>query len=66
MTIPTDGQPLPRHSGPSRHSDLSERAGADGVAQETDEERVARFERDALEYLDQLYGAALRLSLIHI
>lgn len=28
---------------------------------ETDEERAARFERDALPYLDQLYGAAMRL-----
>ena len=29
---------------------------------ETPEERAARFERDALGYLDQLYGAALRLT----
>ena len=29
---------------------------------ETDEERNARFERDALPYLDQLYGAALRMT----
>ncbi len=29
---------------------------------ETDEERSARFERDALPYLDQLYGAAMRLT----
>ena len=29
---------------------------------ETDEERAARFERDALPYLDQLYGAALRMT----
>ncbi|MCL1840474.1 MAG: sigma-70 family RNA polymerase sigma factor [Propionibacteriaceae bacterium] len=29
---------------------------------ETDEERAARFERDALGYLDQLYGAALRMT----
>lgn len=29
---------------------------------ETDEERNLRFERDALEYMDQLYGAALRLT----
>ena len=29
---------------------------------ETDEERKARFERDALGYLDQLYGAALRMT----
>ena len=38
---------------------------ADEVAQrtvETDEERTARFERDALPLLDQLYGAALRMT----
>lgn len=29
---------------------------------ETDAERAARFERDALPYLDQLYGAALRMT----
>jgi len=31
-------------------------------AQETEAERTARFERDALGYLDQLYGAALRMT----
>jgi len=29
---------------------------------ETEDERAARFERDALPYLDQLYGAALRMT----
>ena len=29
---------------------------------ETTAERAARFERDAMEYLDQLYGAALRMT----
>ncbi|MFT4010503.1 MAG: sigma-70 family RNA polymerase sigma factor [Nocardioidaceae bacterium] len=29
---------------------------------ETDSERTARFERDALPFLDQLYGAALRMT----
>jgi len=32
------------------------------VAQETDVERTARFERDALPFLDQLYGAAMRMT----
>ncbi|WP_342373612.1 sigma-70 family RNA polymerase sigma factor [Propioniciclava soli] len=32
------------------------------VQTETDAERAARFERDALPFLDQLYGAALRLT----
>jgi RNA polymerase sigma-70 factor (ECF subfamily) len=29
---------------------------------ETPEQRAARFERDALEYIDSLYGAALRMT----
>lgn len=29
---------------------------------ETDQERAARFERDAMPFLDQLYGAALRMT----
>jgi RNA polymerase sigma-70 factor, ECF subfamily len=32
------------------------------VANETDAERAARFERDALPFLDQLYGAAMRMT----
>ena len=32
------------------------------VAEETSEERAARFERDALPFLDQLYSAALRMT----
>jgi RNA polymerase sigma-70 factor (ECF subfamily) len=31
-------------------------------ASETEAERSARFERDALPYLDQLYGAAMRMT----
>jgi RNA polymerase sigma-70 factor (ECF subfamily) len=32
------------------------------VAEETSEQRTARFERDALPFLDQLYSAALRMT----
>jgi RNA polymerase sigma-70 factor, ECF subfamily len=32
------------------------------TTQETDEQRAARFERDALPFLDQLYSAALRMT----
>lgn len=32
------------------------------VASETQQERAARFERDAMPYLDQLYSAALRTT----
>jgi RNA polymerase sigma-70 factor, ECF subfamily len=35
---------------------------ADPRSVETDAERSARFEADALVYLDQLYGAALRMT----
>jgi len=31
-------------------------------APETDEQRAARFERDAMPYLDQLYSAAMRMT----
>lgn len=34
----------------------------DGRAEETTAERNARFERDALGYLDQMYSAALRMT----
>jgi RNA polymerase sigma-70 factor (ECF subfamily) len=34
----------------------------DPVAAESDEERSARFERDAMPYLDQLYSAAMRMT----
>jgi len=37
-------------------------ADADPRVDETTEERSARFERDALVYLDPLYGAALRMT----
>ena len=33
-----------------------------GTVAETEEERTARFERDALQYLDQLYSAGLRMT----
>lgn len=32
------------------------------VSQESPEERKARFERDAMQYIDQLYAAALRMT----
>ena len=50
----------------SDHPDLSPLAADEtpevDVATETDAERVARFERDALPFLDQLYGAAMRMT----
>ena len=32
------------------------------IERETDDQRAARFERDAMVYLDQLYAAALRMT----
>lgn len=37
-------------------------SGTVDVAEETKTQRAQRFERDALEYLDQLYGAALLMT----
>ena len=36
--------------------------GARAPQEESSDERAARFERDALQYLDQLYSAALRMT----
>jgi RNA polymerase sigma-70 factor, ECF subfamily len=44
---------------PSR---AARRSRGSAVAEETVEERRARFERDALPYLDQLYAAAMRMT----
>jgi len=46
---------------PRLNSNRAEGRGA-VVAEETVEERRARFERDALPYLDQLYAAAMRMT----
>ena len=51
MTLPAADEALSAETG----------AGVD-LATETDADRAARFERDALVYLDQLYGAALRMT----
>ncbi len=40
----------------------SARSSPDRQQAETDAERAARFEREAMPYLDQLYGAALRMT----
>ncbi len=41
---------------------LDDRVEPDLVASESDAERTQRFESDALVHLDQLYGAALRMT----
>lgn len=47
------------------HEKTSVSGGAVDVAQESSTERLARFERDAMPYLDQLYSAALRTTRNH-
>jgi RNA polymerase sigma-70 factor (ECF subfamily) len=41
---------------------MSQSPDIDETADETVEERSARFERDAMQYLDQLYSAAMRMT----
>ncbi|WP_343078111.1 sigma-70 family RNA polymerase sigma factor [Kineococcus aurantiacus] len=43
-------------------TEQTEQVPATTVAEETADERAARFERDALPFLDQLYSAALRMT----
>ena len=42
--------------------DVDQADQADQLADESVEERTARFERDAMQYLDQLYSAAMRMT----
>ena len=46
----------------SRASEAASGAGPGNDAEETPDERVARFERDAMQYVDQLYSAAMRMA----
>ena len=54
-------RPLPGSAISSTSTDLTTSAGS-RVAEETVEQRRARFERDALPFLDQLYAAAMRMT----
>ncbi len=54
-------RPLPVGAISSTSKDLATSAGS-RVADETVEQRRARFERDALPFLDQLYAAAMRMT----
>ena len=47
---------------PSTKEDDAERTMRSAVAEETVEDRRARFERDALPFVDQLYAAAMRMT----
>jgi RNA polymerase sigma-70 factor (ECF subfamily) len=63
---PSGQAPIPSWTGappevPIGSTVMSEDTGR-APSTETTPERVARFERDALQYLDQLYSAALRMT----
>ena len=72
LTVPEDRLELPAQvggaSGPlpsllmSQDNEHDAVAADDAAPVETVEERTARFERDALPYLDQLYAGALRMT----
>ncbi|MDQ0258338.1 sigma-70 family RNA polymerase sigma factor [Sinomonas atrocyanea] len=54
MSAPESHEPEPPVHGPG--------GGADARAAETDDQRRERFERDAMQYVDQLYSAAMRMA----
>ncbi len=56
---PAGGRVVPGSSGALRSVGMTDKRAPEG---ETDAERSLRFERDALQYLDQLYSAALRMT----
>jgi RNA polymerase sigma-70 factor, ECF subfamily len=58
-TVP--GRPTAIDSEPAPTDSADQSAGDQGF-QETPEQRTARFERDAMPLLDQLYAAALRMT----
>ena len=65
MTDSARGEELARdgaRSGDAASDDAASDDAAVRPDQETDEERSARFERDAMPYLDQLYSAAMRMT----
>ncbi len=64
MTLPGTTHDDPAaHGGQDDDATVAELARAlDEGLTETDGERAERFERDAMVYLDQLYGAALRMT----
>ena len=71
MTIPTSSTTGPALGGrdeqtrltdPDGESVVTAEAAEQAALPETDEQRTARFEADALVFLDQLYAAALRMT----
>ncbi|WP_420830536.1 sigma-70 family RNA polymerase sigma factor [Nocardioides aquaticus] len=73
MLLPPDGRTEPRlgwgamtDTAPTSLIEPDEPSTVDpadiDVATESEDDRAARFERDALPFLDQLYGAAMRMT----
>jgi len=65
MMLTVDGSTVVRAIRPLQAgaiSSLPDNLGRSAVAEETVEQRRARFERDALPFLDQLYAAAMRMT----
>jgi RNA polymerase sigma-70 factor (ECF subfamily) len=62
LTVQTMTAPPPPRFSVKAQRGLPLSVMTDTSAQETVEERTARFERDAMIYLDQLYSAAMRLT----
>ena len=58
---PGSSRPIPLVSA-AQDKPLEAAEGVDVVETETSEQRTARFERDALPFLDQLYSAGLRMT----
>ncbi|PZS37515.1 MAG: RNA polymerase subunit sigma [Pseudonocardiales bacterium] len=62
-TVPARPKAIGEEPPPTASSDQSaEEPAAQETPQETPEQRTARFERDAMPLLDQLYAAALRMT----
>ena len=62
MTVTAPSSALPIRSIPGLGDSLGREVEGSTVAEETVEARRARFERDALPFLDQLYAAAMRMT----
>ncbi len=61
LAVRRERSTLPSEQTAEVEPQLDEQATAETVT-ETSEERAARFERDAMPLIDQLYGAALRMT----
>jgi RNA polymerase sigma-70 factor (ECF subfamily) len=60
--LPVGWEPMTENPAPDLVVDHDEVDAPVDVQQETDTERSVRFERDAMQYLDQLYSAAMRMT----